>query len=101
DSRSCWLHDDLADFNTENAQVQNYLIGAYNKYRPPSCPGGAAGAKTCTTPGFRRPGSRRCGKPRLTAPLAAVRTSATRQAIRARHAAGRPRPGPTSPSVSR
>ncbi|MFC8177141.1 carbohydrate binding domain-containing protein [Streptomyces sp. NPDC057325] len=32
DSRSCWLHDDLADFNTENAQVQNYLIGAYNKY---------------------------------------------------------------------
>ncbi|MEV5582096.1 carbohydrate binding domain-containing protein [Streptomyces parvus] len=32
DSRSCWLHDDLADFNTESAQVQNYLIGAYNKY---------------------------------------------------------------------
>ncbi len=32
DSRSCWIHDDLADFNTENAQVQNYLIGAYNKY---------------------------------------------------------------------
>ncbi|MEV4946407.1 carbohydrate binding domain-containing protein [Streptomyces sp. NPDC053755] len=32
DSRSCWLHDDLADFNTENAQVQNYLIGAYDKY---------------------------------------------------------------------
>ncbi|MFJ2632974.1 carbohydrate binding domain-containing protein [Streptomyces sp. NPDC087422] len=32
DSRSCWLADDLADFNTENAQVQNYLIGAYNKY---------------------------------------------------------------------
>ncbi|MFF9819260.1 carbohydrate binding domain-containing protein [Streptomyces sp. NPDC014006] len=32
DSRSCWLHEDLADFNTENAQVQNYLIGAYNKY---------------------------------------------------------------------
>ncbi|GGR07953.1 carbohydrate binding domain-containing protein [Streptomyces pilosus] len=32
DSRSCWLHEDLADFDTENAQVQNYLIGAYNKY---------------------------------------------------------------------
>ncbi|MEV4685724.1 carbohydrate binding domain-containing protein [Streptomyces kurssanovii] len=32
DSRSCWLHDDLADLNTENAQVQNHLIGAYNKY---------------------------------------------------------------------
>ncbi|WP_326674032.1 carbohydrate binding domain-containing protein [Streptomyces sp. NBC_01257] len=32
DSRSCWLHDDLADFNTESAPVQNYLIGAYNKY---------------------------------------------------------------------
>ncbi|MCL7424858.1 carbohydrate binding domain-containing protein [Streptomyces sp. YS415] len=32
DSRSCWLHEDLADFNTENAAVQNYLIGAYDKY---------------------------------------------------------------------
>ncbi|WP_181011300.1 carbohydrate binding domain-containing protein [Streptomyces sp. SM10] len=32
DSRSCWLHDDLADFDTESAPVQNYLIGAYNKY---------------------------------------------------------------------
>lgn len=32
DSRSCWLHEDLADFNTENAQVQNHLIGAYDKY---------------------------------------------------------------------
>ncbi|MFC9463204.1 carbohydrate binding domain-containing protein [Streptomyces coelicoflavus] len=32
DSRSCWLHEDLADFNTENPQVQNYLIGAYDKY---------------------------------------------------------------------
>lgn len=32
DSRSCWLHDDLADFNTESASVQNYLIGAYDKY---------------------------------------------------------------------
>ncbi|MGH3469384.1 MAG: alpha-amylase family glycosyl hydrolase, partial [Thermocrispum sp.] len=32
DSRSCWLHDDLADFNTENEQVQQYLIEAYNHY---------------------------------------------------------------------
>ncbi|MFG2501151.1 alpha-amylase family glycosyl hydrolase [Streptomyces sp. NPDC048441] len=32
DSRSCWLHDDLADFNTENGGVQKYLIDAYNKY---------------------------------------------------------------------
>ncbi len=32
DSRSCWLHEDLADFNTENAVVQKYLIDAYNKY---------------------------------------------------------------------
>jgi glycosidase len=32
DSRSCWLHEDLADFNTENTAVQNYLIGAYDKY---------------------------------------------------------------------
>lgn len=32
DSRSCWLHEDLADFNTESAPVQNYLIGAYDKY---------------------------------------------------------------------
>jgi glycosidase len=32
DSRSCWLHEDLADLNTESATVQNYLIGAYNKY---------------------------------------------------------------------
>ncbi|MFE2037560.1 carbohydrate binding domain-containing protein [Streptomyces scopuliridis] len=32
DARSCWLHEDLADFNTESAPVQNYLIGAYNKY---------------------------------------------------------------------
>ncbi|WP_405826132.1 carbohydrate binding domain-containing protein [Streptomyces sp. NBC_00838] len=32
DSRSCWLHDDLADLNTESAPVQNYLIGAYDKY---------------------------------------------------------------------
>ncbi|TDT42738.1 glycosidase [Streptomyces sp. BK208] len=32
DSRSCWLHEDLADFDTENPQVQNYLVGAYDKY---------------------------------------------------------------------
>ncbi|MEU4065081.1 carbohydrate binding domain-containing protein [Streptomyces wedmorensis] len=32
DSRSCWLHEDLADFDTENPAVQNYLIGAYDKY---------------------------------------------------------------------
>ncbi|MCX5190968.1 carbohydrate binding domain-containing protein [Streptomyces sp. NBC_00268] len=32
DSRSCWLHEDLADFNTESTPVQNYLIGAYDKY---------------------------------------------------------------------
>ncbi|MFD6371850.1 carbohydrate binding domain-containing protein, partial [Streptomyces roseolus] len=32
DSRSCWLHEDLADFNTENTAVQNHLIGAYDKY---------------------------------------------------------------------
>jgi glycosidase len=32
DARSCWLADDLADFNTENPVVQNYLINAYNKY---------------------------------------------------------------------
>ncbi|KOG36771.1 MULTISPECIES: carbohydrate binding domain-containing protein [Streptomyces] len=32
DSRSCWLHEDLADFDTENPTVQSHLIGAYNKY---------------------------------------------------------------------
>ncbi|MFE0590718.1 carbohydrate binding domain-containing protein [Micromonospora echinospora] len=32
DSRSCWLHEDLADFNTENPRVQQYLIDVYNKY---------------------------------------------------------------------
>ncbi|MES5820239.1 carbohydrate binding domain-containing protein [Streptomyces sp. RG80] len=32
DSRSCWLHEDLADFNTESTPVQNYLIGSYDKY---------------------------------------------------------------------
>ncbi|WP_374510998.1 carbohydrate binding domain-containing protein [Niveibacterium sp.] len=32
DSRSCWIHEDLADFNTENAEVQSFLNGVYNKY---------------------------------------------------------------------
>lgn len=32
DARSCWLHDDLADFNTENTAVQNYLVEAYKRY---------------------------------------------------------------------
>ncbi|WP_430783446.1 carbohydrate binding domain-containing protein [Actinoplanes sp. G11-F43] len=32
DARSCWLHEDLADLNTENAVVQDHLIGAYKKY---------------------------------------------------------------------
>ncbi|RIE04123.1 alpha-amylase [Cohnella faecalis] len=32
DSRSCWLHEDLADFNTESKPVQDYLIGAYNNF---------------------------------------------------------------------
>ncbi|MFI7543657.1 alpha-amylase family glycosyl hydrolase [Actinoplanes sp. NPDC049599] len=32
DARSCWIHEDLADFNTESAPVQNYLINAYNRY---------------------------------------------------------------------
>lgn len=31
-AKSCWIAGDLADFNTENTQVQNYLINAYNKY---------------------------------------------------------------------
>lgn len=32
DSRSCWIHEDLADFNTENATVQAFLIDVYNRY---------------------------------------------------------------------
>ncbi|GIF84852.1 alpha-amylase family glycosyl hydrolase [Catellatospora bangladeshensis] len=32
DARSCWLHEDLADLNTENAAVQQYLIDAYNRF---------------------------------------------------------------------
>ncbi|MDX6739382.1 carbohydrate binding domain-containing protein [Actinocorallia sp. A-T 12471] len=32
DARSCWLHEDLADFNTENPAVQQYLIDVHNRY---------------------------------------------------------------------
>lgn len=32
DSRSCWIHEDLADFNTENADVQDFLKDVYRKY---------------------------------------------------------------------
>lgn len=32
DARSCWIHEDLADLNTENETVQKYLLGAYEKY---------------------------------------------------------------------
>src|SRR6218665_2060842 len=32
DSRSCWIHEDLADFNTESKPVQDFLVGVYNKY---------------------------------------------------------------------
>jgi glycosidase len=32
DARSCWLADDLADLNTESKVVQDYLIGAYQRY---------------------------------------------------------------------
>ncbi|MCG5217424.1 carbohydrate binding domain-containing protein [Streptosporangium soli] len=32
DSKSCWLHDDLADLNTESKVVQDYLIDVYNKF---------------------------------------------------------------------
>lgn len=32
DAQDCWIHEDLADFNTENAQVQEFLIDVYNKY---------------------------------------------------------------------
>lgn len=32
DSRSCWLHEDLADLNTENAEVQQHLLGAYKRF---------------------------------------------------------------------
>lgn len=32
DSRSCWIHEDLADFNTENATVQAFLIDVHNRF---------------------------------------------------------------------
>ena len=32
DSQDCWIHEDLADFNTEDAEVQQFLIDVYNKY---------------------------------------------------------------------
>lgn len=32
DSRSCWIHEDLADFNTENKDVQDFLKDVYRKY---------------------------------------------------------------------
>ncbi len=32
DSIDCWIHVDLADFNTESKVVQDYLIDTYNKY---------------------------------------------------------------------
>ena len=32
DARSCWIHEDLADFNTESRPVQDYLKQVYRKY---------------------------------------------------------------------
>lgn len=32
DAQDCWIHEDLADLNTESAKVQDYLIDTYNKY---------------------------------------------------------------------
>jgi len=32
DAQDCWIHEDLADLNTESAVVQDYLIDTYNKY---------------------------------------------------------------------
>ncbi|GEL94651.1 alpha-amylase [Cellulomonas composti] len=32
DAQDCWLHEDLADLNTESKPVQDYLIGAYNQF---------------------------------------------------------------------
>ena len=31
DSRSCWIHEDLADFNTESKPVQDFLINVHNR----------------------------------------------------------------------
>ncbi|AEI40690.1 carbohydrate binding domain-containing protein [Paenibacillus mucilaginosus] len=32
DSRSCWIHEDLADFNTESKPVQDFLKDVYRRY---------------------------------------------------------------------
>jgi len=32
DAQDCWIHEDLADLNTESATAQDYLIDTYNKY---------------------------------------------------------------------
>jgi glycosidase/chitodextrinase len=32
DSRSCWIHEDLADFNTESKPVQDFLINVHNRF---------------------------------------------------------------------
>ncbi|CAH1200505.1 hypothetical protein PAECIP111893_01402 [Paenibacillus plantiphilus] len=32
DGRSCWIHEDLADFNTESAVVQEYLKEAHRRF---------------------------------------------------------------------
>ena len=32
DAQDCWIHEDLADFNTEDAETRQYLIDAYNSY---------------------------------------------------------------------
>ena len=32
DAKDCWIHEDLADLNTESEVVQDYLIDTYNKY---------------------------------------------------------------------
>ncbi|MFZ2990410.1 carbohydrate binding domain-containing protein, partial [Ideonella sp.] len=32
DSRSCWIHEDLADFNTESAPVQAFLKDVHNRF---------------------------------------------------------------------
>lgn len=32
DSRSCWIHEDLADFNTESKPVQDFLVNVHNRF---------------------------------------------------------------------
>ena len=32
DAQDCWIHEDLADLNTESQVVQDYLTDTYNKY---------------------------------------------------------------------